>query len=214
MRSIDVMPGFAVAHHRHARVARGVERRPNGRRPAVHHVARADTVGTRIGGGPGHRRQSAERSGEIDAAIPVEKRAMAVIRRRAQADIDPERHAIAKRLLDGLDGSSHVVEVARYRRLDRRHRKKQKVPNACVEVTGDDIVDRGSAQSRVVAETRNQLRSRHAIHDEEGLDQVGDRERRLGHEVAHRLRLSQAEERPSRTESRIAHAVTSRCHAS
>src|SRR5690606_4855946 len=94
----------AVAHDRHAAMARRVERRSDVPDTAVHHVAWRDTVGAgrrRIDGGTAQR---VERRAEIDLPAVVEQRAVPVRGCRAQADVDPEVQRVAEPRLDGRDG--------------------------------------------------------------------------------------------------------------
>ncbi len=78
----------------------------------------------------------------------------------------------------------------------RRHVEHQKVTNAPIEIARDALEDRAFIHPRVVAEPGNWLRAREPLNDEERLNELGDGEIRLGHEVAKVGSLAQTELRP------------------
>ena len=144
------------------------------------------------------RASDVERRVEIDAALVIEHRAVPVRRRRAQADVDPQVERVAEPRLDRVDGSREVREVAATRSLLRaRHRETagsaaRRHPGPCAIDSSADA----HAVARVVAEAGDRLAAVQTLDDEDGLDELRDRERRLGDEVAQMRRAAQPQARP------------------
>src|SRR5262249_39335648 len=150
---------------------------------AVHHVARADSVRARFDVGDGGARDQLERGVVVDL-VAVEDAAVAVRRVLAEADVRQEqqlrkpRPQLAQGLLHDavLDPRARALVVLLLRDAEQDHRLHAR-PEQLLALA-DGAVDRHARQ-------RGQPVVRKGLgRDEERLDEVVERQRRLAHEVA------------------------------